>query len=381
MFEAFVVYLTLLAVLLILARCEKLIFENKTIFIENNYFTISYISILIFSLIIGLRYYVGGDYHSYVELYKSLNINSFTNQTHTEFGFFMLMYFLKFLCLPFPFLFITTSFIQIFFVYKWCRNYKFLLFWIVYFYFTSLYLFESMNIIRQAIAFSLILFSIPYVYKSRFFQFITIVFTASLFHKSALFFLPFYFFIKKDWIKNKYTQILLLTISIFSAKIIIKNIFENFELIAFFLNYEGYTDLVNRNDLLFKTNSSTIGLSYILNTAINFIIILYSDKLKKTFKDYNYIAYHNLFLIIAFFYTASTMSNSIVVSRTLFYFNSFRLVVLSFLCYFLFSVEKKTINYIIGFIIILFFFIYFLSAITNGAAWCAPFRFISQYDL
>lgn len=378
MFEAFIVYFSLLLILITLALKGKFAIDKRSSIYDRNFAIISISSISIFSLVIGLRYYVGGDYPGYLDYYNSLNIKKIYNETHTEYGYYMLMFFLKFLGLPYTFLFICTSFLQIYFIYKWVNNYRFLLPWVIFFYFTSLYLFESMNIIRQAIAFSLILYSITFIYKSRGIQFIITIIFAALFHKSALFFLPFYFFIKKEWIKNKYIQIILVLLFLVFVNPLIDSLFNNFQTIAFILNYDNYSNSNQRADLFFDEITNSLGIAYYINLILNITILLYSDKLKEVYREYHYIAYHNMFYIIALLSSAATISNSIAISRSLFYFNSFRFIVLSFLCYYLFSIKKSIPNLIIGLLIISVFLIWFINAILKGAAWCAPFQFFFQ---
>lgn len=385
MFEAYLVYFSLLILLLLISSRGKFLLstnysisEQDGLYSENQkYATISFISVIIFTFIIGLRHYVGGDYAVYLNSFENLDISSIDNTEHYEPAYYFLMVILKYLGIGFPFLFIITTFLQIYFIYKWASNYKFLLIWIVYFYFTTLYLFESMNIIRQAIAFSLILYSITYIYKSKFFQFSLIILIAFLFHKSAIIFLPLYFFIKTDWIKSKYIQLALLLLFFLLTDIIIDFFFSKVVGVSNLLNYE-YSSVFKGDEFYFEDSESSLGFGTYFMLTINSLIILYSDRLKDFFKEKHYIAYHNLFLIGAFLSFAVEKSNSIVFSRFLFYFSSVRLVVLSFLCYYLFFVSGNKSSKLVGSLIIFLYLLWFISAISKGAAWCAPYQFVFQ---
>ena len=364
MIEAFIVYFGLLFSLLYLALKGKFSLYEQKLSDQNNYLKISIISIVLFTLIIGLRYYVGGDYVGYLD-----DFNDFVNHKQSyknsryELGYFGMMFLLKTLHLPYPFLFITISFLQILYIYKWANLNKFLLPWVLYFYFSTLYLFESMNIMRQAIAFSIILFSINYIYKSEKIKFLILVVLASLFHKSAIVFLPFYFFIKKDWFKNKYIQIVLLIISFIAAKFIFVEFFNRISILANLLNYDSYGNFTEDMFLEERTSGFGLGLYFIL--IIDIIIIYYSDQLKKEFKDFNFIAYNNMFFVGALFSAAASASNSLVLYRFLFYFVSFRMIVLSFLCYYLFSIKKTRISRYIGYFIVVYFLLLFVQAVLN----------------
>ena len=385
MVEAFIVYFGLLILLLFISSMGKFSFstiddikEPDSLYSENKtYKTISIISVIVFTFVIGLRYYVGGDYAVYLSSFNNLDISSIDNSEHYEPAYFFLMVGLKYLGISFPFLFIITAFLQIFFIFKWAANYKYLLTWIIYFYFTSLYLFDSMNIVRQAIAFSLILYSITYIYKSDFIRFCLVIFFAYLFHKSAIIFLPFYFFLKYDWIKRKYIQLVLLIIFYILSDFIVDIFFNKVVVLSNILNYE-YSSVFKGDEFYFENSEFSLGIGTYFMLAINCTIILYSDKLKDFFKEQHYIAYHNLFLIGAFLSFAVEKSNSIVFSRFLFYFSSIRLVLLGFLCYYLFSVSKDKNSKIIGVLILFFYLLWFISAITKGAAWCSPFQFVFQ---
>lgn len=378
MIQAFIIYFSLLFLMLLLALKEKFVFvqDSSNLKKNNNYIIISVISIFIFSTVIGLRYYVGGDYVGYLDDFNYFNIGISYYDTRYELGYYLLMVILKFLKLPYPFLFISISFLQIYFIYKWTSNYKYLLPWIIYFYFTTLYIFESMNLMRQAIAFSLLLYSTIYIAKSEKLKFAVTVLIASFFHKSAIFFLPFYFFVNKDWIKNKYIQITLLLASYYYAEFLFETFFQKIEVIAILLNYEHYSKLTS--DLFLEVDVQGMGLGIYFILTIDILLLYYSDKLKNIFKNNHYIIYHNMFFIGALLSSATSKSNSIVLDRFLFYFDSFRFVVLSFLCYYLVVISKNRINHIIGILIVIAFLFWFIIAITKSAAWSSPFQFIFQ---
>lgn len=332
---------------------------------------------MLFSLIIGLRFYVGGDYPSYLDDFNNfVEFNISYSESRYSLGYYGLMYLLNTLSLTFPFLFISIAFLQIFFIYKWASLNKFLLPWIIYFYFSTLYLFESMNIMRQALAFSIILFSINYIYKSEKIKFILIILLASSFHKSAIFFLPFYFFITIDWIKNKYIRMLLLILSFIFSTIVFEEFFDKFVLFSILINQEGYARL--NSDLFLEKSTTTYNFAVYFLLIIDIIIISYSDKLKKVFKQYKFISYFNLFFIGSILSSAISSTNSILLYRIGFYFTSFRIVILSFLCYYLFSISNTFLNKFLGLIIIFLFLLWFINAINSSAAWSSPFQFFWQ---
>jgi hypothetical protein len=378
MIQAFIVYFSLLFLMVFFASKGKFVFlqGSSNVNRSNNYIKISFVSIFIFSLVIGLRYYVGGDYGGYLDDFNNFNLKISYFDTRYEFGYYLLMVILKTFSLSYPFLFIGISFLQIFFVYKWASKYRYLLPWVIYFYFTTLYLFESMNIMRQALAFSILLYSTIYIQKSSKIKFIIMVLLATSFHKSAIFFLPFGFFVNKEWIKNKYIQLGLLALAFILSQVLFNTFFLRIKFFAEMLNYDAYseqtTDLFVDNDI----ESIGIGLYFIL--TIDSLILLYSDELKRIFKNINYIVYHNMFFVGALLTAAFGGTNSIALGRFMFYFVSFRIVMLSFLCYYLFYIKNNKFNYLVGAVVIVAYLVWFVSAILKGAAWCAPFNFVFQ---
>jgi hypothetical protein len=319
---------------------------------------------------------VGGDYVGYLDDYNSFNIANSFKDSRYELGYYSLMYLLKFLSLSYPFLFLTVSFLQILFVYKWAKNYKYLLPWIVFFYFTTLYLFESMNVMRQALAFSILLFSTIYIQKTQLIRFILLVLLAASFHKSALSFVIFYFLINREWIKNKYIQLGLLFISLISSQFLFETFFQKIDVFATLLDYDSYSQM--SSDLFLADDNDSLGFGLFFLVSIDSIIILYSDRLQKTFKNEKFYIYYNLFFIGALLSATFSNSNSIALGRLMFYFVSFRIVILSFLSFYLFKINRSLTNNIVGILIIVTYLFWFISAISKGAAWSVPFQFIFQ---
>lgn len=377
MFYSYLVYFSLLSLLLFLAyigKFEKQVTDKSSD--DTKYLIISLLSIIIYSLIIGFRYQTGGDFEGYLSYYRDINNFTYSNHTHIEIGYFLLMKILSFLNLPFPALFVTSCIIQFTFLFKWASHYRFNLFWLVYFIFTSLFIFETMNIIRQSIAFCILLYATIFIEKRNFIKFLFFVLLGFVFHKSSIVFLIFYFILNNKLFINNIILFSLIVFSSILSFFVFEQLIQSVDLFAALLNYEGYDNLSNRDDLVFQ--DSKIGVAFFMNLIVNFIIIMYSSKIRssKVFKGFD--IYYNLFSISAILGPIVTSSNSIVISRVFFYFNSFKMILLSFLCYYLFSISLNMKDKIIGSLIVIYYFIWFLSAINSKAANCAPFYFYFQ---
>lgn len=377
MIQAYIVYFTMLSILLYLAVKGKFEPGGEEEVQRRNYLVVGAASVALFTLVVGMRFNVGGDYGSYFDAYNDLDIFELRNTTHFETGFYYLMASLRLLSLDYPALFMVTAFLQIYFVYRWAYDYRFMLPWVVFFYFTSLYLFESMNIIRQALAFSFFLYSTRFIIQRRLLPYLLFSVLAFLMHKSALLFIPLYFVLGRDWFASVKVQLGLVLALVVLAIPIIGYLFENFGQLALLLNYVDYASMDEQTDQFFEDGGGyTAG--YFFSLGVNLIIILYSKRLKEAFKEQHFYLYYNLFFIAMLWGVIAPAANSMVLARAFFYFTSLRFVVLSFLLYYLFSVNKDKLQYYIGTGLVAAYLLWFVMAIANKAAWCAPFQFYFQ---
>lgn len=154
--------------------------------------------VLLFLVVLfqSLRWRTGTDWISYSEYFiNNSSYSDFFKNTQFEIGYSYLNYLIKFIFDNYNiFLFIFCSLIAVF-VYRFLNAYKFkytVLFVLFYFSFT---LFP----IRQTLAIYLVFCSYKYVYNKNFWNFFMLVFFASLFHRSALFFFPFYFILNVNF--------------------------------------------------------------------------------------------------------------------------------------------------------------------------------------
>ncbi|WP_272580776.1 EpsG family protein [Providencia sp. PROV266] len=142
---------------------------------------ISFIFVLVFS---SLRGNVGQDIPNYKDIYD----NIFMNKDILEIGFYYFTYAIKFLDLDFNwFLFFSALLSLSFYYYGLIKflntGFVILAFMLI---FCDTYMYFNMSGIRQGIALSMILLSAYYAYKKSTLKFIILIFSAVLFHKSAI---------------------------------------------------------------------------------------------------------------------------------------------------------------------------------------------------
>lgn len=247
------------------------------------------IGLLIPIVISGLRYYVGTDYGSYVGIYNKYYNYSLLElfESKTEFLFLIIIKIAS-IFNNYQATFFIMAILTVLIAYFSILNYKeklslgFMFFIYLFMYFTS-----SFNLVRQALAVVIVLYSYKFIFERNWKKFTIIILIAALFHVSALLFLPFYFvFDKENNNKKKYVRYIYIICTIlvvfFYERMV--NILSS---IAIFEEYAMYT-----NEL------SAANREAILNFIILAVILIFRKRLIK------YDERNELYI---FFYIISTI--------------------------------------------------------------------------
>lgn len=174
-------------------------YQNDTSLTKKN---VSYVTLFvligILTLFFGLRYNVGIDYMSYYDnsrfgYYKKPQ--KYTNKMF-EPGFLIIYGLVDYLCLPPNTIFIFSGFIIYICILYCCYKASASLCLSIFIFFCSGLFFFSMNELRQFVAVSIVFCGYRYAAKNELLKWGLSCFIASLFHKSAIFLFPFYFFNK-----------------------------------------------------------------------------------------------------------------------------------------------------------------------------------------
>ena len=164
MFLAVFLYTTVLISFLICTYYESRIVNSNDRTIVDSRSIVQIYPIIIFTIIVGFRYQVGGDFTGYEGYFnEQVNLDN-TNQVPYEFGFFMLIELLHFIGLPSQSLFVITAFIQALLLTKIIRISRECGSLVILFYFLSLSFIESLNTLRQSIALLAVVISV-YQYR------------------------------------------------------------------------------------------------------------------------------------------------------------------------------------------------------------------------
>lgn len=217
---------------------------------------------IIIFLFAALRYDFGNDYMSYLEnfeLIKNTDINPFGTQT--------LFYFLNTISPTFFIFILITSVLTIYPVYFIIKNnmgpeyYAFAVFIFV----INPYIFlMNLSAMRQALATMCFIIAVQFSVKKKIIPYVLMIIIASLFHKSAIVLLPFYFWINEKRVKN--WHIVTIVVSILVLLLMPENLYNIIiEVLEIFndKNYDYYFEKLIQNSLR-ATFLSSLYLIYLL---------------------------------------------------------------------------------------------------------------------
>jgi len=329
-------------------------YQNVTIF-KAEYL----LPIFLFSIIFGIRFDVGVDYMSYLSHYEDIK---FGHDVDKEFLYVFLLKIFSSNNVNVVFFFSFLSFLQIFFIYLSFKNTPQILLYIIFILFTGRYYMDWMNLIRQSIAFCIFVYSIKYIKENKFKYYLTYISIAFLFHKSAIILLLLYPILKnnKDYFKSTSLQLI-----IFSFVFIFRNL----------INIKSYTDLFNTLFMvtdygkysfryLDNTRALSTGFGFVALRLIDIIIIFYNKKLKKYFRNSRFIIFYNIYFVGTVF--SLLVMGNIILERPILYFSSMKMIVVSYLLYYLWRHKKPEINSLIFVIIVIVYIALFIASIVNG---------------
>lgn len=369
MAESIFIYVLILALCVgLTAATPRGAFGHK---ISNlKFFAIVAFPILVYTLFWGLRYYVGADYGSY-KYYFYIGNDAF------EIGYSMFQQFLLNLGFSDISIFISTSFLAVFVLFKLSKERtKVYAVFLIYFFFTSTFVFFCQNGIRQSIAtwfLMLMLYSMDD--KKRILQTIVLGVVAWSFHKSALFPIAVILILRiSPSIKiNKYVLIGILVFFTFFGitfyELFLSRIPSLFEL----LDYERQGDTLSLRERKVELES---GLGRLIKLLVYCIIIFYQDIHLKE-KNFDYYAYY-MFLIGIF--VQPVISPNPMLGRMNVYF--YGLVFLS-IAYFATKMYENQNNnaierLILPLVVVAYFMIY-IAAILSNSNIIVPYRIIDIF--
>ena len=351
-------------------------FSNyKSQLLNKRYWITAGILIGVYSIIVGLRYNVGKDYSAYLDWFKQYQAVGYYPVENSDFGFVWINKLLIVTHAHFSLLFIIIAFLQIFFLFKSLDYFKFLTSWYIFFFFTLIIMFNSMNLMRQTISYFIFFYTILLFLDKKYLWMFLYLFLAVSIHKSILLFVWVYPFLKYDFYKNRYVQLGIL----FSAFIIGSHFLEVFassvSRITDMMGYQDYTSKVDKLTKASKGFEGGSGLAKYLFLLLDVFIIVNSTKLKQRFSNYHIVPFYNLYFTGAIM--ESLVSSNYIFLRAIYFLLDFRILILSFLCFY-YTEDKKPLNVVSLSLIVLLSLAFFFNSIDTAVAGCAPFNFVFE---
>lgn len=145
------------------------------------------------TLVAGLRYGIGVDYHSYVLMYNEVNIHEIFSSREPLYS--ILQYLVKIIFQDKTWgLFLVTSFLTLYFILKGAEYFRkdLSISFALFIYYLTYYI-EGFNIVRQMLALAIIFFGLRYLIDRNLLKYAITIAVATLIHNSAIIALIFYF--------------------------------------------------------------------------------------------------------------------------------------------------------------------------------------------
>jgi len=289
---------------------------------------LKYIAFFLILIVGGLRFEVGADWFAYEKLFNAVSSFSDIFSVREEKLFIFFQYLNKIIfdsyCVFVFFLFLFTFYCKFYIFDKYSTDVYFSL--IIYIY--TLFLIYDLNGIRQGMAMSFVLISIPAILNRRKYLFIVLISAACLCHTSAIIFFPF-FWLSTIRLSNR--NILLVTFVCLIVSTIIKKIILNSSLFQYLLlmeNFSHYSSYLDNDEFSKEISIISIPVFQRLLVFIIFIVnyekLLIDEKLKR-------LLLNGYFLAIVIFVFLSF--NSEYAARLSFYYKALEIFIIPMVIY------------------------------------------------
>lgn len=226
-------------------------------------------------------------------------------------------------------------------------------------------------------AFFMFLCTLKFVEQRRFLPFFLSIVCISLFHRSILIMLPFYFVLHLRIFNNKKISAVLILLS-FTLSGPINYVLWNilFPRLGELLSaLDDISYFEQRDDLTLPKDTSSLGLAKFIMLGLDLLIVANINRMKAFYKSLNLDVFYNLHVIGSVLYFIS--GSSLALIRVNMYFVNVKFIMLSFLMYMLSSCQGRKYSWdkCLKLFLVVISLMWFFNAIFRGAK-NAPFQFI-----
>lgn len=329
------------------------------------------LGLIIYAFIFGLRFGVGRDYASYLDLYNDY-LRQGEGERNYEIGFDALSKILAFVGAPHWFFFGFIAFLQVFFVFKTFKTEPYIWPLLVAAFFLNCEWLNFANVIRQSLAFAFFSYSLVYADRRKWFYHYLLVLLAVSMHTSAIVLVVVYplYQLRRDFFRKVPVQIFLFIIAVGLSQVsLVQRVMVYLELL---LSYTPYYSYLNGEFAVHLDREVSVGAGFVIGVLINAIIVLHSGEIKKYFKSNKITFIYNMYYIGTLFNYAFFSSR--IIQRMMFYFYGFAFVMGAFTLFYF----KKKHNYLMFLTLLALYFLIFVGYMYKMGSNDVAFRFIWQ---
>ena len=313
-------------ILLFFLLLQAIIIPRNTLYGKRLYLILAFVEMQFVS---GFRVADDGDTYQYMMLYNDIASMSFYDVLSfgTEIGYYLVNFILsRFSSDPQTIIFFTSALIN-YLVLRYIYKKSDVIWLSVVVYITFMFFFTSLNLIRNTIAYTILLYSNDYIIHRKFFKFCLIVLVAASFHFSALFYLSMYFVYK---LKISKTNLVTLSIGILTIMVFLTSLLNM--LVTIHPRWASYAE----ND--FYQSAYANILIFIIQSALFFLAIKRENTCLLKLTDNNKLYMWLLFLSVIISFCAI---NVMMIVR---FISTFSLISIIYIPNLLLNPSKKNLN-------------------------------------
>lgn len=307
------------------------------------YWWVASFPLIIYSLVEGLRYGRGADYISN----SSLVLNAFSqSNSKLEPLFLSFNKILNYLNIPYPFAFIIYSFLLLGSCLLLIRRRREVAVWALpLFYLATIE--QSENLVRQYVAFSILLISIKYLLDNEKKKFLILIICAFFTHYSSIIVLPFLLWFKMA--RNPFRNIYII-LGLYVASALwhpglesLVRYFEHLKIFNLYTNYLNNTNIWLLGEGIDKPSIIMSSIYYIRYYTFPALVLIFGYKILNKYRRSGFSLFYHLFFIGILFRQISSAAATEMLYRLTLYFSMFYFIVLAFILYDMFINFKRLI--------------------------------------
>lgn len=328
--------------------------------------------LVIFAIVMGMRYDVGTDYNNYFVAYIGLS----DENDRFEIGYRSFVW----LCHLFDFHYVVyfsiAAFFPIFFYYKAFERQVYLYPLLTIFLFVNNEYWNWMNVMRCSISICLFVYAVNFIASHDYKKYYLYSIIALLFHTSAvlLFFIYPLFRFDIDYLKNRYVQLAAFIFMFVLAAGFEALFFKYADIISFYQVFLGGDDMSYSSysldylyDEMGNQARSNTGLVKHFKNIVWLLIIYYSTKMKTFYRTNKFVIIYTLFFLGSFI-NGVIPEGAISLARPFRFFGIFQTIIYAYFLYFLRKQKKDKLCQIIYIgLLVAFFVIFYMNMALSGS--------------